>query len=89
MPLTVGGFVIRLAKRAEGTASARTAEMARSFGGRSDPAELAEIKRIEAETLHLDISDRRPLAETPSIHGRSQSSAGRGRVVFPPEVTVK
>jgi NADPH:quinone reductase-like Zn-dependent oxidoreductase len=55
------------------------------FGVRSDPAELAEIvKRVEAGTLHLDISDRRPLAETPIVHEQSESGAVRGRVVFVP-----
>ncbi len=55
------------------------------FGVRSDPAELAEIvKRVEAGALHLDISDRRPLAETPIVHEQSESGAVRGRVVLVP-----
>jgi NADPH:quinone reductase-like Zn-dependent oxidoreductase len=56
------------------------------FGVRSDPAELAEIvKRVEAGALHLDISDRRPLAETPIVHEQSESGAVRGRVVLVPQ----
>ena len=44
------------------------------FSVRSDPAELAQIvKRVEAGTLHLDVSDRRPLAETPIVHEQSES----------------
>src|SRR5579859_2641220 len=55
------------------------------FSVRSDPAELAEIvKRVETGTLHLDVSDRRPLAETPIVHEQSESGAVRGRVVFVP-----
>jgi NADPH:quinone reductase-like Zn-dependent oxidoreductase len=55
------------------------------FGVRSDAAQLAEIvKRVEAGTLHLDISDRRPLAETPIVHEQSESGAVRGRVVLVP-----
>ena len=55
------------------------------FGVRSDPAELAQIvKRVETGTLHLDVSDRRPLAETPIVHEQSESGAVRGRVVLVP-----
>ncbi len=50
---------------------------------RSDPAELTQIVRqVEAGALHLDISDRRPLAETPIVHEQSESGAVRGRVVL-------
>lgn len=53
---------------------------------RSDPANLTQIvQQIEAGALHLDISDRRPLAETPLVHEQSESGAVRGRVVFVPE----
>ena len=52
---------------------------------RSDPAELTQIVRqVEAGALHLDISDRRPLAETPIVHEQSESGAVRGRVVLVP-----
>lgn len=52
---------------------------------RSDPAQLAQIvKRVEGGALHLDISDRRPLAETRIVHERSESGAVRGRVVLIP-----
>jgi NADPH:quinone reductase-like Zn-dependent oxidoreductase len=57
-----------------------------SFGVRSDPTELAQIvKQVEAGTLRLDISDRRPLAETPIVHEQSQSGAVRGKVVLIPQ----
>lgn len=52
---------------------------------RSDPAELTQIVRqVQAGALHLDISDRRPLAETPIVHEQSESGAVRGRVVLVP-----
>ena len=52
---------------------------------RSDPAELTQIvKQVEAGALHLDISDRRPLAETPIVHEQSESGAVRGRIVLVP-----
>jgi NADPH:quinone reductase-like Zn-dependent oxidoreductase len=52
---------------------------------RSDPAQLTQIvQQIEAGALRLDISDRRPLAETPLVHEQSESGAVRGRVVFVP-----
>ena len=52
---------------------------------RSDPAQLGQIvKQVEAGTLHLDISDRRPLAETSIVHEQSEAGAIRGRVVLVP-----
>jgi len=52
---------------------------------RSDPADLTQIvKQVEAGTLHLDISDRRPLAETSIVHEQSEAGAIRGRVVLVP-----
>jgi NADPH:quinone reductase-like Zn-dependent oxidoreductase len=55
------------------------------FSVRSDPAELAQIvDRIEAGDIRLDISDRRPLAETRLVHQHSESGAVRGRVVLVP-----
>jgi len=56
-----------------------------SFGVRSDTAQLALIvEQIEAGRLRLDISDRRPLAETPLVHEQSESGSIRGRVVLLP-----
>ena len=52
---------------------------------RSDPAVLTQIvKQFEAGALHLDISNRRPLADTPLVHEQSESGALRGRVLFVP-----
>jgi len=52
---------------------------------RSDPAQLTQIvQRVQDGTLRLDISDRRPLADTPLVHEHSESGAVRGRVVFVP-----
>jgi NADPH:quinone reductase-like Zn-dependent oxidoreductase len=52
---------------------------------RSDPAQLTQIVRhVQDGTLRLDISDRRPLAETRLVHEQSESGAVRGRVVLVP-----
>lgn len=56
------------------------------FGVRSDTAQLAQIvQQVEAGALHLDISDRRPLAETVVVHEQSESGSIRGRVVLLPQ----
>jgi NADPH:quinone reductase-like Zn-dependent oxidoreductase len=56
-----------------------------SFGVRNDTGQLAQIvEQVDAGTLLLDISDRRPLAETPLVHEQSQSGSVRGRVVLVP-----
>ncbi len=56
------------------------------FSVRSDPAQLARIiQLVEAGQLRLDITSRRPLADTPLIHERSEAGAIRGRVVLIPE----
>jgi NADPH:quinone reductase-like Zn-dependent oxidoreductase len=56
------------------------------FSVRSDPAQLAQISgRVAAGQLRLDISARRPLAETPLVHQASEAGAIRGRVVLIPE----
>jgi len=56
------------------------------FSIRSDPAQLAQIAaRVAAGQLRLDISARRPLAETPLVHQQSEAGAIRGRVVLIPE----
>jgi NADPH:quinone reductase-like Zn-dependent oxidoreductase len=56
------------------------------FGVRSDTAQLAQIvQQVEAGALHLDISDRRPLAETGAVHEQSESGSIRGRVVLLPQ----
>ena len=56
------------------------------FSVRSDPAQLAQIAaRVAAGQLRLDISARRPLAETPLVHQQSEAGAIRGRVVLIPE----
>lgn len=56
------------------------------FSVRSAPAQLAQvIQRVDAGRLKLDISARRPLADTPLIHQQSEAGAIRGRVVLIPE----
>ncbi len=56
------------------------------FSVRSDPAQLAQIiQRVAAGKLRLDISDRRPLADTRLIHEQSEAGAIRGRVLLIPE----
>lgn len=56
------------------------------FSVRSDTAQLAQIAaRVAAGQLRLDISARRPLAETPLVHQQSEAGAIRGRVVLIPE----
>ena len=59
------------------------------FSVRSDPAQLAQIvKQVEAGALHLDVSDRRPLAETRLVHQHSESGTVRGRVGDFPKIGV-
>jgi len=52
---------------------------------RSDAAQLAQIvDRIDAGHVRLDISERRPLAETRFVHQNSNAGAVRGRIVLVP-----
>jgi NADPH:quinone reductase-like Zn-dependent oxidoreductase len=56
------------------------------FSVRSDPAQLTQIvERVAAGEIRLDISGRRPLADTPLIHQQSEAGGIRGRVVLIPE----
>lgn len=57
---------------------------------RSDAAQLTQIvQQVEAGALHLDISDRHPLAETSIVHERSESGSVRGRVVLVPGMSTR
>jgi NADPH:quinone reductase-like Zn-dependent oxidoreductase len=56
------------------------------FSVRSDASQLARIAAlVAAGELRLDITGRRPLADTPAVHQQSEAGAIRGRVILIPE----
>ena len=70
--------------RREESSQSSTCGLSSSMSAATLPSSTQIVQQIEAGALQLDVSDRRPLAETPLVHEQSESGAVRGRVVFVP-----
>lgn len=53
---------------------------------RSDAAQLADlVRRVDAGTLHVDVADRRPLADAAAVHAASDEGRLPGKTILVPD----
>lgn len=78
-----GGVLVSVASAAAGSEDAERKVRALNMSARSDATQLAEIARlVDAGQVTARISERRPIAETATVHRRAEAGDLHGKAVL-------